>query len=123
MNQTDAIRRSEEISGALFDGAIAPMGARFREDGRAPFFRLGPDAAVITYFSTPSTRVLSVDDFKINQGGSAEGVITALIQYWRTTGDDEFAALGPQLIQIAAALQSENEDATGEISPLCYTLF
>ena len=123
MNRTNTIRKSTVLAGNLFDRAIAPMAAQFQKEGRAPFFRLGPDAGAISYFSTPSTPVLEAGDYRVEQGGSADGVIAALVRHWRATGDDELAALGPQLIEIAAALRSENEAATGEISPLCYTLF
>ncbi len=123
MRQIETMKASEAIASAIFDDFISPLAIELREKREASFFPMGPESALQTYFTVPASRDLAVADMTIEGGGSPDGIIDALVQYWRATGNDELAALGPYLKEIANALEAEDDAASREVNPLCYTLF
>lgn len=115
--------RSRTLLGSLFDQAIAPLAEARRAAGCQSYFPLTGDAKSASYYEEPSCRAMSAADFEFPGGGTPEGLIEALAQYWTSQGDVALAAMAPALKQIAESLRAEAAQSDGTVSPLCYAMF
>ena len=122
MSQTEP-NDSARLSGMLFDDVLIPLARARRAAGAPPYFPLGPDAQVDSYFDASSVRTMGAADFEFPGGGNAEGLIDALAMYWTTRGDAVLAATAPRLNAIAGALRDEAVQDDGTVDIFCYTLF
>ncbi len=121
MNLTEkehAQRRAQE----LFDEVVRLADA-LRGKGRQAYFPLSRGAAAKSYFEEPILRPTQPDDFEFPGGGTAEGLVDALADFWTRDGEPGLAALAPLLKEIAMALGEEAEEGDGTVSILCYTMF
>ena len=114
---------SARLSGILFDDVLTPLAHARRAAGAPPYFPLGQDAQVDSYFDTSSVRTMRTADFEFPGGGNAAGLIDALVVYWTAQGDAALAAAAPRLNAIAAALRDEAVQDDGTVDIFCYTLF
>ena len=114
---------SARLSGILFDDVLTPLAHARRAAGAPPYFPLGQDARVDSYFDTSSVRTMRAADFEFPGGGNAAGLIDALTVYWTAQGDAALAAAAPRLNAIAAALRDEAVQDDGTVDIFCYTLF
>ena len=119
MNQTDSTR----LSGALFDDVMVPLADARRAAGAAPYFPLAPDPVVSSYFVPAEHTAMTPADFDFPGGGSAEGLIDALVTYWRAQGEHALADAAPRLKAVANALHDEAALDDGTVDIFCYTLF
>lgn len=115
--------RSARLSAALFVESIVPLAKARRSSGSPAYFSRGRDRHAPSYFERPEVTTMIPTSFEIARGGAPEGLIDALTAYWEAQGETELAAMGPRLKEIAAALSEEAAENTGDIDPLCYTLF
>ena len=114
---------SARLSGMLFDDVLIPLAHARRAAGVPPYFPLGQDAQVDSYFDTSTVTTMRAADFEFPGGGNAEGLIDALAVYWTAQGDAALAAAAPRLNVIAAALRDEAVQDDGTVDIFCYTLF
>lgn len=121
MNPIDA--EHVRLSGRLFDDVLAPLAAARRAAGAAPYFPAGPDPAAASYFSAARPRSMSPADFEFPGGGTAAGLVAALVTQWSDEGESVLAASGPRLIAIAEALDKARLETDGSVDIFCYTLF
>lgn len=112
-----------EMAGRLFDEVLAPLSQTRRAGGARPYFPVGPDPAVVTYFVSASPRSMTAADFEFPGGGNAHGLVGALIEYWRKNGELPLAAAESRLIAIADALAKAGLKTDASVDIFCYTLF
>jgi len=109
---------STRLAGALFDEVVVAHSTG------AAYFPLRRDAAVASYFEAPDVRAMSAADFELPGNGEPDGLIDALVAYWKAQGETELAgAMAERLKPIAAALREETANDDGSVDILCYTLF
>lgn len=123
MSQTESRRRSAQLIGELFDELVVGLAdERGRTPAKSPYFALSPDPSAATYYMTPRRARLSPQDYEL-QGGTANGLLSALSTLWTEQGDVELLPLVPRLREIAEALSAEQAESDGTVDVLCYTLF
>lgn len=122
MSSTEA-DRVRSLAGTLFDEVVVPLAKSRSESGTQPYFPLKGDSATESYFVAPVARVMGPADFEFPGGGSAEGLIDALVEYWSAQGETGLVTLAPRLREIAEALREEASESDGKVSILCYTMF
>jgi hypothetical protein len=123
MSSTDD-DRARRLAGALFDEVVAPLAAARRAAGRQAYFPLAGDAGAKSYYVTPVVRVMQQPvDFEFPGGGTAEGLVDALAEWWAAQGESGLAAMAPRLKEIAEALQEQVVKSDGSVSIFCYTMF
>lgn len=120
MNQTKS--EHAELAGLLFDEALNPLAFVKRKAGAQPYFSLGRDASVTSYF-VHSVTSMKPADFEFPGGGSTEGLIQALVAHWTQEGEPALAAIAPRLAAIADAISKAAIRDDGSIDIFCYTLF
>jgi hypothetical protein len=111
------------LSGTLFDEVLQPLAVAKRNTGVQPYFPAGRDATVTSYFVPSSVTSMTPAQFEFPGGGSADGLIAALVTYWTAEGEPVLAAMGPRLGAIADALSNAGVPDDGSVDIFCYTLF
>ena len=122
MSSTE-IAASARLASELFDRVLAPLASARQACGANGYFEVARASGAGSYFSTPAVPVMEAADFEFPGGGTADGLIDALIAYWGRSGDAELCALAPGMKQIAAALQEEAVENDGSVSVFCYAMF
>lgn len=123
MNSTDLSLSDAELSTKLFDEVLRPLAEAKRRAGDPPYFPAGREASVASYFETPLLRDMSHADFVFPGGGTARGLVDALVMHWVGEGEPALAAMGPRLGEIADALDRAAMRPDGGVDIFCYTLF
>ena len=121
MSPTDS--HVAQLAGDLFDRHIVRLANDRAAAGPQEYFPLARDPAALTYFEPAGVAVMQASDFKCPGGGTAHGLIDALIALWCEQGETKLAALGPLLHEIAEAARAEAEPGDGTVDILCYTMF
>lgn len=114
-------RQAADLASSLFDAVIVPLAAARRAAGH-PSFPMGPDATRDSYFELPRIHATGLD-MRYPGTGTIDGFIAALIEFWRRSGEPEFAALAPRLKQIADAMKKTAQRSDGEVDIFVYTMF
>ena len=114
---------SAELAGALFDDVLTPLANAKREAGAEPYFALGRDDGLASYFVRPAVTSMRPADFEFPGDGGSEGLIEALVAHWTREGEAELAATAPRLAAIAAAIERAAARDDGSVDIFCYTLF
>ena len=83
---------SAELAGALFDDVLTPLANAKREAGAEPYFALGRDDGLASYFVRPAVTSMRPADFEFPGDGGSEGLIEALVAHWTREGEAELAA-------------------------------
>ncbi len=115
--------RTDDLARSLFDEVVVPFAEARRSNGCQAYFKSSGEADASSYFDPPLLAKMQPTDFEFPGGGTPEGLIDALVQYWIKQGDDGLAAMGPRLKEIAEAVQDEVEANDGSVDSLCYTMF
>ncbi|MEX2111873.1 MAG: hypothetical protein WD845_01730 [Pirellulales bacterium] len=115
--------RARDQAGGLFDEVVAPLAAARQAAGQQAFFPRAGQSNANSYYDDPLVRVMCPADFEFPGGGTADGLIDALAEYWMAEGENGLAAMAPRLKEIAEALSTEAAEGDGTISILCYTMF
>lgn len=124
MNPTDRCGLNDaELSAKLFDEVLGPLAEAKRRADDPPYFPAGRDASVTSYFETPRLRAMSHADFVFPGGGTAHGLIDALVTHWTSEAEPALAAMGPRLGEIADALDRAAMQSNDNVDIFCYTLF
>jgi hypothetical protein len=122
MSQTDS-DRVVPLAGDLFDRHVVPLASDRAAAGGQAYFPLARDPDAATYFVPADLAVMQPSDFEFPGGGSADGLIDALVARWREQGETALAAMGPLLHDLADAARAEAEEGDGSVDILCYTMF
>ena len=124
MSPTDRGRLNDaELSAKLFDEVLRPLAEAKRRAGAPAYFPTGREASIASYFETPVLRAMSPSDFAFPGGGTARGLVDALVTHWAGEGEPALAAIGPRLGEIADALDRAAMQPDGSVDIFCYTLF
>lgn len=121
MNSTEDPAR--QASGALFDEVVVPLAEARKAAGQQAYFPLAKATGVSSYYDEPGVRVMAPSDFEFPGGGTAEGLVDALITSWTAEGESGLAAMAPRLKEVAEALRAESAEGDGSVNILCYTMF
>jgi len=111
------------LAGELFDQVLLPLADARRVAGAGPFFPLGPDSAVPSYFAPSKVGSMKAEDFEFPGGGEAVGLVKALVAHWADEGETGLVNAGPKLHAIAASLAADETPQDGAVDIFCYTLF
>ena len=122
MDLTEKERAPRQAQELCHEMVIRLADAR-RNKGRQEYFPLSRDAERESYFEEPILRTMQPLDFEFPGGGTPEGLVDALAEFWTSDGESGLAAMAPRLKEIAEALREEAEDGDGTVSILCYTMF
>lgn len=124
MNRTEpGAERSTLLSKALFDQVLTPLAVSRRDARATPYFPPWRQADAKSYFNRSSVTKMSPADFEFPGGGTPDGLVQALVQFWTAENEPALAAAGPRLKAIAEALREEAAAESGNVDIFCYTLF
>ena len=124
MNPTNSSRLNDaQLSAKLFDEVLWPLAEAKRRADDPPYFPAGRDVSVASYFETTRLRSMSHADFVFPGGGTAHGLVDALVTHWTSEAEPALAAMGPRLVEIADALDRAAMQSDGDVDIFCYTLF
>jgi len=121
MSPTDS--HVAQLAGELFDRHIGRLANDRAAAGRQEYFPLNRDPEAVTYFEQAGVDTTQASDFEFPGGGTAHGLIDALIALWSDQGETALAAMGPLLHDLADAACAEAEEGDGTVDILCYTMF
>ncbi|MEX0641420.1 MAG: hypothetical protein WD468_01900 [Pirellulales bacterium] len=123
MISTDGEDRARRLAGALFDEVVAPLAAARKAGGSQAYFPMAGEQGAKSYYVTPTVRVMQPADFEFPGGGTAEGLVDALAEWWTAEGEIALASMAPSLKEIAETLQEQVVESDGSVSIFCYTMF
>lgn len=135
ISEKDKKVRGDEESGKVLDGesrrdlsaaeffreVLTPAALRERAEGRE-FFALRPEAAAESYYTEPTRRAMTKDDFELRAAESVAEFISELAALWAAEGRDELAAMCGRLGELAATFGGEAEQGE-DVSPFVYVMF
>jgi hypothetical protein len=119
LTETDRVARLAEV---LHERIIGLAAAR-RAAGQPAYFPRAGERDTSTYFEGADVRVMQPADFEFPGGGTAPGLIDALVAFWMEQGETELAAMAPLLHELARTVAAELEEGDGSVDILCYTMF
>jgi hypothetical protein len=119
LTETDRVARLAE---ALHERVIGLAAAR-RAGGQPAYFSPAGERDASTYFEAVDVGVMQPADFEFPGGGTAPGLIDALVAFWTEQGETELAAMAPRLHDLARTIAEELEEGDGSVDILCYTMF
>jgi len=121
MSLTDS--QVAQLAGDLFDRHIVRLADDRAAAGQQAYFPLARDSEAATYFEPVGLAAMQASDFEFPGGGTAGGLIDALIALWSEQGETGLAAMGPLLHDLADAASAETEEGDGSVNLFCYTMF
>jgi hypothetical protein len=110
------------IAARFFDEVLVPLAASLRAGGKL-FFSLRADPQSETYFVEPARRVMTPDAFELRAAESRSDFISELIALWINEGNEELAAMGRQLLELAAELAVTENHEVEDVSAFMYVMF
>jgi hypothetical protein len=120
MHSTEHQDRARQLAAALFDQVVAPLAAARAAAGNKTYFPMAAEQGVRSYYVDPMPQPA---DFAFPGGGTADGLIDALVAHWTAQGETALASMGPQLKQIATALEEQAVESDGSVNAFVYTMF
>ena len=114
--------RADGLALALFDEMVTPLSKSLAGQDRRRRFSGDYDGCAETYFERPQTTSTAAS-CEFPGGGRIDGLVDALASFWADRSETELVTMRPRLLEIAMALQEENEEAGGEVDIFCYTMF
>src|SRR5919202_338522 len=83
----DAESRRDQRAAEFFREVLAPAALRERAEGRE-FFALRPEASAESYYTEPTRRAMTKDDFELRAAESVAEFIGELAALWAAEGRD-----------------------------------
>lgn len=88
------------------------------------FFPLGAEPGAESYFTEPSRRVMTPDDFVLRGAESRAEFVDELMAIWRRQGDDDLTTMREPLAQLAEKMTApDGEESETELPAFIYAMF
>jgi hypothetical protein len=121
MARTDAMTMRQACE-TFFRDELLPLAATLKQ-AHGPFFPLGPDASVPTYYVARSKTRMDKADFEA-AGTDGPAMLTAdLSRLWQASGTPELVRVARSLADIARVGRKVETEHEGDVSPFMYAMY